>query len=872
VIRVGISAWAVIALLIVPAPVAGQTRQSEPSGSVRVVVHDATELPIVAAEVALTGLDGSTTSAWTNDRGEASFGALRPGVYSVRVESLGFNPFTIEPLTIRAEAHVTRKVTLEVAGFAEQVDVTPTADDERLVNAFMSQLTADQLAALPEDPEELAIVLRQLVGEDADIRVDGFRGRRLPPGTQIKEVRIRFDTAAASSGGGPRVEVTTTPGGDRWRTNAGLTAQDAALNSRDPFSGLRPTRQTRQYSWNLNGPVVRNRTGLALSVDRSKSLDNQLIRAVAPSGIYSNLLEQPTDRVGLAASLNHHLSQTQAIRIDLGANVSEAHNQGIGEFDLPERVFTSKGSSGELHVGHHATLRGDYVNDFRFSAEWNRADAFSARDERTIRVLDAFTSGGAQQRGGHRSRTFSVENELEFRVGRLHQITAGLSVARSEYAGDEDDNAFGTYTFASLDAFEAGQPTTFRQRVGDPTYRYAISSYGWFVQDDYRVRRNLMINLGLRHNFQSNVNDWANFSPRAGVSWTPSSRTRTILRASVGTFHGQLDEGMYRQMLLVNGRRQWDVVISSPGYPDPFSAGETIAAPPPSIIRAHANLEMPVNRRYSVGIDQPFGKLGRLRGTVSHQAGHNLFRSRNANAPVNGVRPDPSVLNVTELESTARALNDSAQVDLFVAHPSRRLSANVSYAYGGAMDETDGVFSLPPDNSDMRAEWGPARGDARHKLNATVNSDLPGQFRVSANFRAQSALPYNITTGADANGDGVHNERPAGVNRNSARGAGSHNLDLTLTWGVSVGQRQRAHANNSGGQNGVPSQITAPARPGVTARDNYIFRMEVFARTYNLLNVVNPLNFGGVLTSPFFGLPTSASPARRVVLGTRVWF
>ena len=324
--------------------------------------------------------------------------------------------------------------------------------------------------------------------------------------------------------------------------------------------------------------------------------------------------------------------------IDLGGTISEARNQGIGEFDLPERAFTSKGSGAALNVGHHATLRGRYVNDLRFTAEWNRTEVSSARDERTIRVLDAFTSGGAQQRGGYRSRTFEIENELEFTVRRLHQITAGLSVAGSDYQGDEDSNAFGTYTFASLAAFEAGQPTTFTQRVGDPTYQYSMYRSGWFVQDDYRVRRNLMINLGLRHDFQSHVQDWVNFSPRMGVSWTPSSKARTVLRASVGIFHSQLDEGTYRQTLLVNGRRQWDLVISSPGYPNPFAAGVTEAATPPSIIRARADLEMPVNRRYSFGVDQPIGKFFRFRGTVSRQTGENLFRSRNANAPVDGVR------------------------------------------------------------------------------------------------------------------------------------------------------------------------------------------------------------------------------------------
>jgi Carboxypeptidase regulatory-like domain len=867
-----IPALGLAALLVGSMPVAGQTPQAERPGSILVVVHDATVLPIAGAEVLLTAADGSATRVTTNQRGEARFEGIRPGVYSGRVESVGFNPFTLEQFSIRAAARVTREVTLQVAGFAEDLTVTPTGDDRRLMNAFTHQLTADQLAALPEDPEELALVLRQLVGDDADIRVDGFSGGRLPPGTQIQDVRIRYDVGASSSGGGPRVEIRTTPGGDRWRNDAGMSAQDAALNSRDAFSGQRPTGQSRQYSWNLNGPVVRDRTGLSIGVDGSESLDNQLIRAAAPGGIYSSQIEQPSDRIGLWTRIAHQFTPTQAIRVDLTGNISEARNQGIGEFDLPERAFTSKGSDAALRVGHHATLRRRYVNDLRFTAEWNRAEVSSARDERTIRVLDAFTSGGAEQRGGYHSRTFEIENELEFTVRRLHQITAGLSVAGSDYQGDEDSNAFGTYTFASLAAFEAGQPTTFTQRVGDPTYKYSMDRYGWFVQDDYRARRNLMINLGLRHDFQSHVQDWVNFSPRMGVSWTPSSKARTVLRASVGTFHSQLDEGTYRQTLLVNGRRQWDLVISSPGYPDPFSAGVTEAATPPSIIRVRADLEMPVNRRYSFGVDQPIGKIFRFRGTVSRQTGENLFRSRNANAPVDGVRPDPSVLNITELESTARSLNESVLADLFVSYPPRRLSANVSYAYGKAMSETDGVFSLPPDSVDVTGEWGPTRGDARHRVNASLNSDLPGRFRVSANFRAQSALPYNITSGTDANGDGVHNERPPGVTRNSGRGAGTQNLDLTLTWRLDLGQRQPLDAaRSSGDQNrGTPPRGASVSLPA--ARDNYIFRFEVFARASNVLNLVNPQNFSGVLTSPFFGQPTSAGAARRVVLGTRIWF
>ena len=60
--------------------------------------------------------------------------------------------------------------------------------------------------------------------------------------------------------------------------------------------------------------------------------------------------------------------------------------------------------------------------------------------------------------------------------------------------------------------------------------------------------------------------------------------------------------------------------------------------------------------------------------------------------------------------------------------------------------------------------------------------------------------------------------------------------------------------------------------PAVPDPSNAIFRFEVFARATNVLNSVNPQAFSGVLTSPFFGRPTSAATARRIVLGTRFFF
>jgi hypothetical protein len=53
---------------------------------------------------------------------------------------------------------------------------------------------------------------------------------------------------------------------------------------------------------------------------------------------------------------------------------------------------------------------------------------------------------------------------------------------------------------------------------------------------------------------------------------------------------------------------------------------------------------------------------------------------------------------------------------------------------------------------------------------------------------------------------------------------------------------------------------------------NKRYGVELYVQSYNLLNHLNALNFSGVMTSPFFGQPTSAAPPRRIELGARLTF
>ena len=835
--------------------------------TLRLVVRDATDLTIPGATVTLTSPTGVTRTAIANERGEVLFDGLAAGDYSARVEFPGFTPTEVKDLRVRAGAQASRNVVMEIAGLAEEIDVLPPDEDSQLLDAFTEELTAEQLAALPDDPDELAQVLQQLVGENADIRVNGFSGGRLPAGTQIQEIRIRYDDASGSGNGGPRIEVRTRPGSGRWRNSFNMNMRDDAMNARNAFSGERPSGQTRQYAWNIDGPLVRNRTGLSFSIDRAETQEQQAIRAARPDGIFSSLISQPSTRTGVSAEIEHALTSAQELRADIRFRRSNSLNQGVSEFDLPERAFSRIQSDGEIRLSHRTTIRRQYVNNLRLQYEWSDSEAESASNARTIRVLDAFTIGGAQMSGGRRSRDFQIQNEFEFTVKKTHQMEFGATVSGSSYSVDEVRNTNGTFTFASLEMYEAGIPTTYTQRTINPNGGYSMYQFGWYLQDSYRVSRSVMISGAIRHDMQTRLSDWTNFSPRASISWTLPGR-KTTLRSSIGVWPQFFSGALYEQTLWANGQQQRDIVISNPGFPDPFLGGIPLAGQPPSIVRAHPDIVMPYTRRASVGVDRTLTSWARLRASYSHQIGRNLFRSRDLNAPVNGVRPDPTLRNITQLESTARSQNESLQLNVMLNHRPRRFSAHVGYTLGEAWNETDGALSLPPNSFDLSQEWGPSRQDVRHRLFASMNTDVKAGFRLNMSVRAQSASRYNITTGLDENRDGQTNERPAGVGRNAGRGEPTANVDMGLVWQHSLGQRPRLNAQRGGGPGGGGRD---GGGRGNRAPEG-IFRFEIFVRANNVLNLVNAQNFSGVMTSPFFGRATSAAAPRRLVLGMRAFF
>jgi len=193
-----------IALLLIVGPCLGQAG----SASLEVVVKDPTGALINKAQVQLIRNGKSQSLNSTNQRGEVRFNKVPTGSYQLRVEAAGFKAQDVE-LDLAAGQHQ-KEVTLEIDPIKVDVDVEEEAQ-VRNTNpngaAFSNVLTEEQIAQLPDDPDEFENAINQLAGPGAQIRVNGFRGGKLPPKSQIREIRFRMNPYAPenhASGSGVR--------------------------------------------------------------------------------------------------------------------------------------------------------------------------------------------------------------------------------------------------------------------------------------------------------------------------------------------------------------------------------------------------------------------------------------------------------------------------------------------------------------------------------------------------------------------------------------------------------------------------------------------------------------------------------------------
>jgi Carboxypeptidase regulatory-like domain len=828
----------------------------------KVTVLDQTDLALVIASVTLVDATGTPRTVRVDDRGQATFPDLSPGEYRLRAEAEAFQSYDA-PLALKKGLNqVTLK--LPLAGMNEEVFVRNTTEDVR-GNSFTSELSQQEIAELPDDPDELQQVLEQMAGPGATMRVNGFTGGRLPPKSQIRSIRFRMNSFDAEyhEGGGFGIDIVTKPGMDGWKGFTNFGFRDESLNARNAFAPTLGPEQYRRFGLNADGPVVKGRTSLAINIEDNNSYDSRTINAQTLDGKVSGLSRQPDNRMFGSVRLDHSLTKNQQMLVEFQRNHTRNEDLGVGDFNLADRAYTRQQSANALRFALNGLLAPKVAHELKVRFESTDAATSSLSVDPAVIVQGAFSTGGAGQNSTRRGKTLEIADNIDWSIGKKHAFRAGLLGEGDWYNSADLGNFNGTFTFASLAQYELGLPTTYTQRIGSADVRYNYFQLGLFVQDTWTPSRHLSVSMGLRQEMQSRLDDRVNLAPRLGFTWAVGKYT---VRGGYGIFNDWYESSYYEQVLRVNGVTQTDEVIRFPGYPDP-SGGQTAQPLPPSKIVEAPGLRMPYEHQASIGIERTvFGGL-RLQTTYMMRRGRNQFRAVNINAPIDGFRPDAEFGNVTELQSSGTSELDRLMVHANFAIPQRRFFMAANYQLSRSRNYTDSPFSLPADNYDLAAEWGPSSRDARHRFFGMVNFGLPWNSRMGIFTQGSSATPYNIITGFDANGDTVINDRPLGVTRNSARGAATWNLNLRLSKLFPFGPERQT--------DGMPQFRGGGRRRGggmMMDGSNARYRMEFYLQAFNLLNRTNFQGYVGNLLSPYYGQPTSASAARRIEVGINFGF
>ena len=430
------------------------------------------------------------------------------------------------------------------------------------------------------------------------------------------------------------------------------------------------------------------------------------------------------------------------------------------------------------------------------------------------------------------------------------------------------------YSGAEIAQMGAG-PSQFSMSAGTPTTRVNQLDLGLFVNDDWRVRSNVTLSIGMRCEAQTNFGGGRGWTPRAGIAWGLGAKRKTVLRAGFGTFYDRIPIAVRLNQIRNNGVTQQSFLVIAPTFFPSTPPAGALGADQQQLRPVAPGIQAPRLYQASMGIERQLNAGSRVAVTWTGSRGTHLLDTRNINAPVGGAYPfgDRSIRLLTE----AAGLSRQNQV---IAN------ANVSYrglywfgfytlSYG--RDDNEGV---PANPYDLRAEWGPSvYGDVRHRGVLGMTLPLPGRVSVSPFFAANSGTPYNITTGLDPLNTGFPEARPArlgGVGaaacsgqalmyaagpgcfdllpgpgmatipHNYGRGPGAVNLVLRVarSWGFGP-EKETASASHGDPQHGGGAMFG----PATTRK----YSLTLSAFTLNSLNHTNLGAPDGDLSSPYFG-------------------
>lgn len=915
---------------------------------------------ITATQIA-TGIRRETVS---NDEGLYVLTDLAPGDYEVRVDAKGFSArVTKTPLTLQVGQAVTLNVSLE-ATLNEAISVLVITGEQKLIDnrdsLVQGVVNSREVETLPLNGRnflELALLIpgnapapnfdptktntvvissAGQLGRGGNVTVDGADtnddvvGGAVQNVSQeaIQEFQIATNRFSAQLGrsGSSVINVVTKSGtnelhgsGSFYFRNRDLQALpatfDRSLDETPPFD-------RQQYAFAIGGPLkkdrawffgsfeYRNQDGVVLVGTRDLAT-RSIIRGFAASPLDDFLT---TERLDWSPTSKDQLNFRYSFQREKGINASTLV-RSIGSASQRQSSLNKTHSFltnytrviSPVDINSFKFSYSDFINDTLPVAPGVQLTFPSLQDGASFRVPQQtkqrrFQFGNTFTfiRGNH---TFAAGGEIQrvqsdldlkvFQQGRIELIEDFPDFDRNLDGRVDDNDLLFAVTLRS------GFPE--RSLVLPDTNNTYITA---FFQDDWQVHPQFTLNLGLRYEIDTDVNnasrveelnplilpflngersrDSNNFAPRIGFNFSTKDM-RTSIHGGYGIYYDRvtlqiqtLERGLDGRALPVEVRAGnvffippqflFDPVngVFPPGAPtlaNPFTGFVLPGAGAGGINIIDNDLENPMVHQLNIGVQQQLGTDFVLRADYVRNVGTHFIIGRIiGTVPFNPVVGGPEI--VKNLESSVRTNYDGLLVSLekrFARRHQFRASYTLSKSFNYANDDQIPFSNGPIDSSDLRREYGPTPNDQRHRFSFSGVFQLPWAVRVSPILTLASSVPVDILL-PDGSSRVCELSRNAGA-REFRTGA---QLNAALTQINAAGGSLCPNADPSTGFK--PRVLLPLVRDDLELGDNFssldlrvskVFRIgerftiEPIAEVFNLFNVTNVLGVSNVNYSGF---------------------
>jgi hypothetical protein len=829
----------VLLLLFVSGTTLAQTTTSTVRGTVT-----ADGDPVEGADVIATNTaSGFTYTTTTRARGAFSLGGLTPGTYRILVASPAYEVATEEVTVLVGQTlDVNFRVTPSTV-LTESITVVGSQFVDTRSPEVGTNVTETQIESLPQNDRNFlnfaalapgvtlstdpankqvrggaqtaaatnvyidGVSLKNDVIQGGVIGQDSSRGNPFPQNA-VQEFRVITQNYSAEYQKASSAIITaiTKSGSNQLQGSVFALYQDKGLVEHDPFSKAnnqpKPEYERLQWGLNVGGPIAQDRLHYFFSYEANDQDRQERVffgpnrtRPFAQQYLHlEGVFTQPFREDLAFGKLSFQPSSSQIL--DWSAMYrDESDIRSFGG----DRAFTA-GENVKQDVWG-TTLRHQYA-----SSTWLNEASLSYNDYswRPTPVVDEpsrlyFGFGWVGGRGGQQDigqQRLSLRDDISFtgiEMAGTHTFKVGVIAEFLDYNVRKD--FFGNPLFIFNPDVSTEFPIEAEFGVGDPDLSADNQQYGIYVQDEWAVNPRLLVNLGIRWDYETNMLDPsyvtpANiretfqdilparyftdgtqrrkpkdlFAPRLGVSYDLFEDGRTVFYGGGGRYY---DRVLFNDILDVRFRQQYMMGrfrFSEDGLPrDGFptvqwddryftEAGlrEVMAAAvtgKPEAFLIENDTGVPYSDQWNLGVRQQFGDFlasVSYANIRSHKGLSYIFGSRNPDGTCCLVDPSWPFANVLISTDDKRTWYDAVYLTLDRPYTARsNWGFNLAYTWSEAEKIGGDLFSLDaPTVQDYPRHTVP--GHREHVVVASGLVGIPFDVRLGTIIQYGSGDAFNI--------------------------------------------------------------------------------------------------------------------------------